>query len=409
MKILFAALILILPSPLLAQDTVGVARIPKVQRNGFYRIKMAPALVSYLSLGFANARIKDQTGKEVPYLLSEETHNFSALAFREYKMDKRSVKGCCTHLILHNPERKKIDNVSLQIRNADTYKYASLLGSDDQKSWYALRESFAFYPVDGINQTSEMRAVDFPLSDYSFYKLSIDDSSSAPLNIIRAGYYETSTEVGRYSEIVGVQMKTEVNADKETLITLTMDTTALIDRITLELTGPAFYHRTATVLARRWQTDPRGKRTDYLEELESFTLNSRQEASVSLGSVRAQELLIKIRNDDNPPLNITGANLFQLNRYLVAYLEPSVEYNVQVGGKDQSAPVYDIAYFRDSIPDVPAQVVAGDLVLQAKTVANPSFTLFTNRNIIWVAIILVVALLGFMSRRLIREVSAKTK
>jgi hypothetical protein len=409
MRKLLVAFVLMLSAPVLAQDTVGVASVPKVERAGFYRIKLSPALVSYSTPGFANARITDSAGKEVPYLARQEWYNFSALTFREYKMEQRAVKGCCTHLILHNPDRKKIDNISLQIRNADAYKDASLAGSDDQKQWYVLRESFEFYPINGIDQTTEMRAVDFPLSDYSFYKLSIDDSLSAPLNIIRAGYYETSNEAGRYSEIAGIKMKTEINADKETVITLKMDTTALIDRVALQLTGPAFYHRTATVFARRWETDPRGKETDYLQELESFTLNSRQESSVSLGSVRAQELVIKIRNDDNPPLETKGAQLFQLNRYLVAYLEPSVEYRVQVGGKDQLPPVYDLAYFQDSIPDMPAQVVAGDFVLHAKPVARPSFTLFTNRNIIWVAIILVVGLLGYMSRKLIREVSAKPK
>jgi hypothetical protein len=409
MRIPITKLLLFFTGYVAGQTPVGTAPVPKVEKDGFYRIRLSPGIVSYLTPGFANVRVTDDNGFETPYLLDEESPVFSTTSFRDYKMDKNVRAGCCTELLFHNPDKVPINNISLQIRNAQTYKDADLLGSDDRSQWYALRAAFTIYPVDNQQETAEVRIMDFPLSNYGFYKLVIDDSTTAPLNIMKAGYYETSTEQGRYSEVPEVKLQSEEKSiEKETWVTLTMDTTALIDKLVLQVSGPAFYHRQAEVYARRWYPDRRGKMIESMDYLEGFAITSGQEPSLRLGSVRAKELVVKISNQDNQPLVVSGAQLFQLNRYLVVWLAAAKNYTITVGEERQAAPDYDLGFFRDSIPAEPVQLSTGDLLL-SETALEASTTIFTNRNIIWVAILLVIVLLGYMSRKLIKEASAKSK
>jgi hypothetical protein len=401
MKQILIAGLLVLHQALMAQNFVGQAALPPVSRDGFYKIRLSPDVVSLLTPGFANVRIIDTTGAEVPYLIEEESPVFSTTSFREYKVEKNIREGCCTELILDNAGQAPINNISLLIRNAETRKQATLQGSDDRKQWYALKETFQLYEIDNEAATSEIRILDFPLSNYSHYKLTIDDSTTAPLNIVKAGYYEVATNSGRYMEIPKVKFTAgDSPTEKKTYVNITLDTTGLIDMLELELKGPAFYHRSAELYARRWTEDARKQKTESLEWLESFDLTSRQTASVRLSSVRAMELLLVIDNGDNPALTVQSVRLSQLNRFLVAWLTTSAGYKVKVGDELLASPVYDIRFFQDSIPADPPVLTVSAIELYKK-VGGESFTLFTNRNIIWVAIIAVIALLGYMSRNMI--------
>jgi len=90
---------------------------------------------------------------------------------------------------------------------------------------------------------------------------------------------------------------------------------------------------------------------------------------------------------------------------MTAWLEENHSYKVAFGSTGFNLPNYDIGYFKDSIPDnasviEPAAVKVYD---KPKEVVAVSPTIFTDRNIIWVAIFLVIGVLGFMSVRMLRE------
>ena len=404
MRQILIACALLAQGNLFAQTYVGEASLPPVTVDGFYRIRLTPDVVSCLTPGFANVRITDQSGKEVPYLLDEESPVFSTTSFKEYKMDQAVRPGCCTELVLYNPGQASINNISLQIRNAETVKDASLLGSDDQKQWYALKERFSLSQIDNRETTSEVRILDFPLSNYGFYKLIINDSTTAPLNILTAGYYDVSTVTGRYTEIPKLEFAvTENSVEKQTVVNITLDTTGLFDLMDLQLKGPAFYHRRAELYVRRWIVEKRKDSVETMDWVESFDLTSRQASSVRLNSIRASNLVLVIDNGDNPTLEVQAVRLYQLNRYLVAWLSKDGAYKVNIGKEDLRAPTYDIGYFRDSIPSDPPQLAAAGLLLAGKTPVAESFTLFTSRNFIWVAIVGVIILLAFMTRGMLAK------
>src|SRR6267154_2194788 len=114
-------------------------KLSKVPKNGFYRIPITSTVARYLAPGFTNLRILDKSKQETPYLIREEVPVRQTEKFREYDVEQYKTK-VFTELVLKNPDRKSINNILLKIRNADVTKEASLLGSDDHKSWFAIKE-----------------------------------------------------------------------------------------------------------------------------------------------------------------------------------------------------------------------------------------------------------------------------
>jgi len=396
---------LFLAGRLAAQTFVAEGNLPKVEEDGFYRVALTPNTTAFLNTSFSNLRIVDEAGKETPYIIEEEAPAFTTTQFKEYTIvEKKYQKGCCTRLILSNPNRSSISNISLQIKNAETNKEATLLGSDDRETWYALKEHFYLDAIDGGSQTFEMRILDFPLSNYQFLSLTVDDSTSAPLNIIKAGYYDVNAVTGMYSRVPTLRFSIEEKVkDKQSHVTIKLDTSRLMDKLEFTISGQPFYHRYAALYETGTQLNKKGKAEPFKNYLQSVELTSTHAASVQLVGMKLQNLLLVVENNDNPPLQFDSVQAFQLNRYATAWLKKGIAYKLKMGDSKLNSPVYDLDFFLDSIPNQPAVLQPSDIAAMTTAKEAKPTTLFTNKQIIWVGIILVAIILGYMSVKMIKE------
>jgi hypothetical protein len=408
-KIFFISLLVI--SPLVwGQKFVAEANVPNVEKGGFYRLVISPEMISLVNPDFSNLRIYDEKNQEVPYVLSEESPVFATSQFVEYPlMEKKTEPGCCTKIIIRNKDRKALNNISLVIKNAETVKKATLLGSDDQQRWYALKERFYLTPIKGIGQTYEVRILDFPLSNYAFFSLVINDSTTAPLNVIKAGYYNTQETTGSYTPISSARLVVIPNAKaKETTLSIAFDGEKLVDKLDFAISGPPLYYRPVSIFIPRTSRDRKNKIFKYKELILSGEFTSTHQASFNFSAVKTRELIVQVENGDNPVLNFKSVRAYQLNRYMVALLAPGHAYHIKLGDDKMQTPNYDLLYFRDSIPANPPTLRHGNVMLigQRET-AQQSTTFFTNNIFIWSAIVAVLLVLAFMSVRMVKETSAK--
>ena len=410
---LLIVLLFILASvkPVVSQKIIGEANVPKVEVDGFYRIFISPELSPYLNNEFTTLRIIDKLNKEVPYLFQKEIPTLYTQHFKEYQIvEKKQEKKCCTSLTLKNPDNQPINNISLSIKNAEVTKHATLLGSDDKQNWFALKQHFILDAIDNLNQTTEVKIIDFPLSNYNYYLLQIEDSTSAPLNILRAGYYEINSEEGKYTEVSSFKKLMFDSAEqKKSFITITFDTIQVIDRISLSLTGAQYYLRKASLYVSRVRQSKKGATEHYYELLSEIELSSKQKSIIDLSGIMANQFLIVIENEDNPSLEIAELKTYQLNRYLTAWLKQHDHYKLSIGNADLLEPTYDLAFFKDNIPYQPSVLAIGAITIFQKVKPQLSTTFFTNQSIIWIAIIIVIIILGIMSVKLIKEASMAKK
>lgn len=406
MKIKITLLIVLLSnSAARAQEFIAQGALPPVSESGFYKILLPPEVSSCINTSFSNLRITDASGFQVPFVTGEETEVVAATEFIPYAIEEKTILAdSCTILVLKNSANISINHIHLVIRNAAVLKEAALFGSDDKHTWYALREWFSLGYIENAQGNAGVKTIDLPASDYAYYKIWINDKLSAPLNIINAGYYKNIPQAVRYQELPVERIQQEDNLKQgKSYVAITLDTLNVVDKISWNISGAPFYQRRASLYALRRVTDKKGKDKEYREYISGFQINSRHGNIQYVPATRAENLLIEISNGDNPPLVMNEIKIYQVSRYLVAWLKKSESYTMKFGTDDMQTPDYDLESFRDSIPGaLPAITPAAPISLLPGE-RTPRATVFTTRLFIWVAIVVVILVLGIMSFKMIRE------
>ncbi|MEO7989633.1 MAG: hypothetical protein ABI663_08840 [Chryseolinea sp.] len=411
MRAFLVSIFLVASTLTFGQQFKGEASLPAIEADGFYKIFISPEVSSYFNTRFSNIRIYDKQNIEVPYLFQKEFPSYYSEKFKEYEIvEKKQKKNCCTSLILRNPSSQAINNISLSIKNAEVTKHATLLGSDDKENWFALKQHFVLSALNNQTKTSEIKIVDFPLSNYVYYLLQIEDSTSAPINILSAGYYEMQSEDGKYSENSSLHfIKSDSAKQKRTYVQISFDTTQVVDKLVVALTGQPYFLRKATLYSQEKKKNKKGDTEFYYDRLYDFELSSKQISVLNLPGIKVNEFLILVENEDNPSLDIASLKTFQLNRYLTAWLKKGNSYTIKMGSEELQSPSYDLAFFQDKIPEQSPLLAIGAITIFEEKAPETSTTIFTSESVIWIAIILVIIVLGLLSVKLIKETNAAKK
>jgi hypothetical protein len=388
------------------------APLDTIRQEGFYKISLSPQITGYLEPGMPDIRLFDSALREVPYILQREEPVQYKQLFNEYEIiSKVSTPAAGTSLVLRNAARSKINNISLIIQNTNAAKKAQLSGSNNAREWYTINDRFVIQPANSQLATSEVKALDFPLSDYEYYKLDMNDSVSAPINIIKAGYYDTYAESGKYVPIEGVQIKQRDSVSlKQTFVHVHIPYPTVIDKLVVEVASPAYYLRQVEVKVAKVTRDKRKRERVTYQTVASGTLHSAGNTAVFPNQLQAQDFYLLIHNADNVPLQISAVKAYQLNTYMVASLQKGETYQLRFGQADLTAPVYDLAYFKEELPAGIHVIQPGTVTTIAgqQAVPNTSTAWFSNKLLIWGAIGLVILLLGYMSFQMIKEMKPRS-
>ncbi len=392
---ILVVLILIFSSKVYSQIPIAEMPLPEVPRDGFYKIEIPVKYSGYFAENYSNLRISDGSKYEVPFITGREIEEARS-QFRSYEiLSKEQRKGCCTQLIFRGDG--KINNIRLRIRNAETSKHASLLGSDDQESWFVLKERFHLSYVDGRDNTSEMRIVDFPLSNYQFYKIQIDDSLTAPLSILEVGSYDHNPERRTFGPISDAKIRISHPNSGKTLVEMDWDTLQRIDRLAIYVSGPPLFHRHAELYAVA--ADRRPGKPSRNRWLGSIELSNAQAAIVDLTAPLTTNIELLIEDHDSPPLQIDSIKGFQVKRFLLAHLQHGKPNRIVVHDKAMRAPVYDLQSFRNKITGEMEILQPGHLIKAGESDQKE----ILSSELMWGAILLIIAVLGFYSYRMVRS------
>ena len=379
------------------------ADIEHVNENGFYKILLSPEITSKLNSQFFDIRLFDTNNTEVPYILNREQSVNERELFVEYDIIEKKHLWYVgvTRIIIRNREKTEINNIVLRIKNADVRKKLKLNGSNDYKNWYVIKSDYDYNSISSNVNTSEIRVLNFPLSNYEYYELLIDDYSDRPIDIIQAGYYDLVTENGKYTELENIAF-TVLDTLKETIITVPVHGN-YIDKISFEIDAPNYYYRQAEMYVKRTRKLKK-RESSYNESIANFKLISNSGNTFHFDNLNEDTICIRIKNNDDSSLKISNINLYQLNKYITAELDTQNMYCLKFSDKNTGKPNYDLKYFTDNIPDN-LKVISTKLPEKiSKTDELGGRGNFNIRNYwLWISIILIAVLLSYMSFTMIRE------
>lgn len=338
---LFCSLILaawgILPA--FAQQKFKYATdVQKIDSNGFYSIDLRPDLTGKCKPDLADIRLIDERGKLVPYLPGSSLPVKDQSSYLE--LPHLSVAGQKDSLVTYIAENRQvlsIDRLWIRLRNTAVSRSINVLGSDDLKHWFAIKEDVTLQNRIADKAGTFEEPVFLPASTYRYFKIEVNDRKKAPINILQTGIYVSRTTKPLYVEVPHAGLTGAIRKDTS-LFTVSFKEPYRIDKLLLNISGAKYYSRRLKVYRIE------GNKKEWLKDTTITSTGN----SVYV-SAKAGKILLMILNEDNPPLVVISVQVYQLKQSLVAYLERQRAYRIVFGNPNALPARFDLQFFTDSI------------------------------------------------------------
>lgn len=377
--------------------------------NGLQALAISPELKNIAESNFKDVRLYDKNRNEVPYFLVTENFLYSSTQFREYEIsDTKSTKGS-TSFIVHNPEKKAMQNIILSVVNSDAVKLCDITGSDDGKQWFPVSNDIWLYNLYDENDINAYRSIAFPMVNYKLIRIDINDLFTLPLNILKVGYFEGAVSAGKLNSVETKMTYRTDKVQKKSFLDFEFENYTPVDRLTFKIKSPSYFKREAKLTTERIHT-VKHQEEKYTDIIQSFELNSDKQNSIDLSGFREKKFTIEIVNQDNPPLELDSVLVQQLQTYLVADFKENENYSLMAGNRKLSFPVYDIGFFRNKIsqflPTLTVSPLTAIKVAEQKIIV-PEKSFWQEAWFMWTCIAVASLMLLVFSLRILKDIKEK--
>ncbi len=324
-------------------------KIKEVTANGFHEIALSPEIRSYSKQDLSDIRIFNAKGNAVPYFIQSNSEALLS-SFEEYTIVSKTVfPKKSTSIVIEVPYVKKNNQLSLFIANADVEKNYSISGSNDLEEWFGISNSQTLYDLNSTTEANVVKTISYPLSTYKYLKIDFDDKKTLPINVLKAGNFNTQLQKNILQDVIPVKSETrELSSQKETQIHVIFNTPQVINQISFEISRPTYYKRQA-IIYKKVSSKTKRKIQIIDEEIVSFELNSNTKNTFEIPEIFEKEFFIKIENQDNLPLLISAVTYSQKPVSIIADLNANEKYTIKTGNKNLAEPVYDLSDFKNNI------------------------------------------------------------
>ncbi len=306
--------------------------------DGLQTIQIPQEFRMWIGNDIGRLRLYDVKDTEVGFVLKpdiQETTTFQPVPF-----DKTATDSTET-FVIHNLAKERKQGYLFRIGNSAGSKDYVIEGSDDQKTWFGLVNNGKFTQLYSDDQTSVVKSSSFPLTDYRYIRVVLDNKNSAPVQVLAIGEQVTKEVTQHYEPLQHVSFdRKEDNKNKETILTIRKNGRSPIDYIRFHIATPAHYHRQATLYTVRTETRKRKTHT-YDQPVAYITLNDQQTNEFTIEDIAEDLFYIRIKNEDNVPLTIDSLSFFQKPVTILADLKQGETY-VLDADSSRTLPNYDL-------------------------------------------------------------------
>ncbi|MBI5775391.1 MAG: DUF3999 family protein [Verrucomicrobia bacterium] len=337
-----------------------------IERAGLTRFSLPVEMIDAARPALEDLRIFDDAGREIPFDLERPVQRAApTLAPRK---TTTTVQPVATVITVETGLDRPLRAVTLQTPAREFLKAARVEGSDDGANWKVLADGVpVFTQRDGASQ----RRIDLAPQTWRHLRLTLDDQRSPPIPTTGLTLHADSAESAP-AEPLGVEITERIEAERETLLTLRFSAANVTLAGLTVLTDEPVFSRAVALRERRLADGEAKEFTLTAGSLYRLVLPEQRAVSNLTFAVDvvapARELILAIRNDDNPPLQISTVRA-ERRPVLVTLVAPAARKLHLLSGNSQcAAPRYDLAQLRGSLKTVqPAPVQSGALA------ANPAF------------------------------------
>ena len=378
-------------------QTVWYADVENVVKSGYYNIEIDQQLMGASKQHLKNLLIMDADSTEVPYFLRSASPIQEISSFENYTLKENITRDSLNIIVVDNQRKEVLSRFYLTIANADVNITTSLRGSNDLKQWYIVKQQSAVSNYGNRKGNDAVLILDFPKGDYTYYEIVLVNDQHSPLHVKGVGKIEGSNIYGQFSEIATARNIAVEEKDKNTIVSFShLSSSYYISKAEFFISHKSDYLRdvrfedSTAYSSRKLTLSSKGDNVFFIDD---FPLTPAG--------------IVKIYNQNNPPLTVDSVRLYGLRRYACAYLEAGKKYFVKVDGAMRSFPDYDIEHFRNDI-DANAPTIK---TFNISSVTQPVFErekLFFEKPVfLWSVIIGIGLLLTFLCAGMLKSMKGR--
>jgi hypothetical protein len=395
-------LILALVGPVaFAQGPQWQAAVAPAQQSGLHAIVLSPELVGLGQVGGRDLRLVDSTGQEVPYEVRIAKAGPVQMRFVAYPLLRNEALSNRTEVEFERPADHQPDELHIWIRPVEARKKVRITASDDRVNWYMLKDEHVVAQGARGDPPHQVLDLRIPRSDYRFYRITLNDSLTPPMQILGVGRFAESALAARYTEAT-VEWSQQDTASR-TLLQVRSTHPVPVERITYAVADTLPYQRSGEFVITRNITTRKGRKEttlDRSEAIDAFTMGSSLVREMLFPGTHEDRFELVVRNGDDRPLRFTDLHVYQFERVLLTHLEKGMSYRFTTGDGNEHAPDYDLSRFGNALPmDTLAHAAVTAILKPAEN--DPAFD--PSQWWIWAVIVALMAGMGWMALRMLRR------
>jgi len=372
--------------------------------DSWHTITLPNELVGKLTPNLSDLRIfgvtKSGDTLEAPYIVrqGQEIASHSEIPF---KIINRSHNESGYFFTFEVPSKESLNSISLDFLEQNFDWSINLEGSQDNSSWFTIVENYRILSINNSLTQYTFSKVDFPDAKFRYLRVQVKTKHEPKLTTAKLCL--TKVTKGNYRSYGIVKPRIEVNAkQKQMAASIKLDNAVPISIVRLWVDSKFDYYRPITISYVSDSSNTQKGTIYSYETLYSGTLTSLEKSIFTFDSRVAKSIRITIDNYDNQPLDIDSVEVLGNVYELVARFTEPATYFLAYGNHNAYAPTYDIGQFTDKIPAELKNLELGDEVEIGVALAT-SKPLFQNKLWLWVIIILVGAVLGWFTFRMMKQ------
>ncbi|MCG8323787.1 MAG: DUF3999 family protein [Cytophagales bacterium] len=346
--------------------------------------------------------IKDEKDTlEAPYILKIVTGKYVKSEI-PFKLINQTTHEKGNYYTFEVPGSEEINQIILDFEEQNFDWKVDLEGSQDINDWFTILQDYRILSIKNAVTDYTFTNLTFPAAKFKYFRLLIKEDEKPGL--LKASLIKNESEPGKYRNYEIKSFEVSENEEhKQTILDVHLTEFVPVSMIIPDIEQDFDFYRPVKVQCLVDSVEgPDGWKYNY-QEVFSGMLSSLEEPGIILNQPKASVFKIMIDNQNNTPLKVNSVvirgNLYELT---CRFSEPAT-YFLFYGNKGLAAPDYDIGYFSDKIPvDIlPLKLGAAESIpLNQEATSQP---LFTNKLWLWTLMILIIALLGWFSFKMIKK------
>jgi len=337
---------------------------------------------------------------EVPYLIHDCMDNNNIVSY-DLNIVNKSKKNARMYYTLEMPELETVNKIELYFKQENFDWLVRLEGSQDLYFWETILHSERIVAIHNNEASYRFSTLHFDDCKYKYYRISI--LSFRRPHLQKASIYRIKSDENEI--ILASQISYVYNQNKQikqSEIKISLPHKQKVAMIKIYSHRPMDYVRSVNVMAIN-DSIKTAQGNQYITNL-LYTgyLSSLENGTIQLSEQVAQNLLIKIDNQDNAPLEIDSVQVLIYRQHITARFIHEGKYFMLYGNAEMPKPQYDIIHFEHKIPQNLTEAFLQD---EMENSAQNQIELNSDKSVywLWALITFIVIVLGWFSFRMMKK------